>query len=66
MPPEAVAVNVIGVLMVGADEETVKVVESCEGQFVVQALPKALSMLGAAASLELIDDNLQAASIVAA
>jgi hypothetical protein len=42
--------------------EIVKLVE--RGQLLVQAALKALSMFGAPASLELIDDNPHAASIV--
>jgi hypothetical protein len=44
------------------EEEIVKLV--ARGQLLVQAALKALSMFGAPASLELIDDNPHAASIV--
>jgi len=60
-----VATNVTGRFTRGVEGEAVKLVErGGGGQLVVQAAVKALSMLGAPASLELIDDNPHAASMV--
>ena len=51
--------------MIGSEGDTAKLVErGGGGQLVVQAALKALSMVGAPASLELIDDSPHAASIV--
>lgn len=59
------AVNLTGRLMRGVVGEVVKpVVSAGGGQLVVQDALNALSMFGAPASLELIEDTPQAASIV--
>jgi len=60
-----VAVNVTGTFTRVVEGDGVKLVDREDGgQLVVQAAPKALSMLGAPASLELIDESPHAASIV--
>ena len=60
-----VAVNVTGTFTRVVEGDAVKLVErGGGGQLVVQAAPKALSMSGAPASLELIDESPHAASIV--
>ena len=59
------AVNVTGTFTRVVEGDGVKLVERRDGeQLVVQAAPKALSMSGAPASLELIDESPHAASIV--
>lgn len=59
------AVNVTGTFTRVVEGDGVKLVERGDGgQLVVQAAPKALSMSGAPASLELIDESPHAASIV--
>jgi len=60
-----VAVNVTGTLTRVVEGDAVKLVErGGGGQLIAQAAPKALSMSGAPASLELIDDSPHATSIV--
>jgi hypothetical protein len=60
-----VATKVTGRFTIGLVGDAVKLVErGGGGQLVVQAEPKALSMFGAPASLELIEDNPHAVSIV--
>ena len=59
------AVNITGTLTRVVEGDAVKLVErGGGGQLIVQAAPKALSMLGAPASFELIDDSPHAVSIV--
>jgi hypothetical protein len=60
-----VAVKVTGIFTSRVDGDVVKLVErGGGGQLDVQATPKALSMLGALASLEVSEDSPHAASIV--
>jgi hypothetical protein len=60
-----VAVKVTGAFTSGVEGDVVKLVErGGGGQLVVQAAPKALSMLGALASLEVSEASPHAASIV--
>ena len=59
------AVNATGTFTRVVEGDAVKLVDREDGgQLVVQAAPKALSMSGAPASLELIDESPHAASIV--